>query len=112
MHSVSFVFDGNLFTIMFSGYSLAWQVPQVFRDARQRTISAKRPPSKTPEAPRQQPIAGRMRIRRGKDRGESAELSEVQSGLAGYETSCSLHDRGGFTLHSAQAIGVWRRRGF
>ena len=44
---------------MFSGCSLAWHVPWALRDAPQRTISAMQPPSKTPQAPRQQPLARR-----------------------------------------------------
>ena len=38
--------------------------------------------------------------------GESLLKSDLT--LAGYETSCSLHYPGGFTLHSAHAIEVWR----
>jgi hypothetical protein len=37
--------------------------------------------------------------------GESLLRSNLT--LAGYETSCSLHYPGGFTLHSAHATEVW-----
>ena len=65
---------------MFSGYSLAWHVPQVLRDGRQRTISAKRSPSKTPQAPRQQPFAGRCGSSEGRTVASWREPSEVRSG--------------------------------
>jgi len=80
MHSVSFVFDGKVFTIMSSGYFLAWHVPRVLRDARQRTINAKRPPSKTPQAPRQQPPARRCGSSEGRNVASRRKLSQVRSG--------------------------------
>jgi hypothetical protein len=46
-HIMSFVLDGNLFTIIFSRYHLASHVPRVLRVGWQRTIGAKRLPSKT-----------------------------------------------------------------
>src|ERR1017187_1711031 len=49
----SFVYDGNVFTIVFSGSILAFHLPRVLLDGRERTISARRPPSQTPQVPRQ-----------------------------------------------------------
>jgi hypothetical protein len=73
MHSVSFIFDGNVFTIMFSGYSLAWHVPRVLRDApaahNQREAATVENSTSAPPAA----ICGAMRIKRGKDRCESAQ---------------------------------------
>ena len=64
---------------MFSGYSLAWHVPRALRDGRQRTISAKRPPSKTPQTPRQQPPAGRCGSSEGKTVASRREPSEARA---------------------------------
>ena len=73
---------------MFSGYSLAWQVPQVFRDAPQRTISAMQPLSKTPQAPRQQPFAGRCGSSKGRAAANRRKPSEVGSGP---RQTCKMH---------------------
>jgi hypothetical protein len=75
---------------MFSGYSLAWHVPRVLRDGRQRTISAKRPPSKTPQAPRQQPPAGRCGSSEGRTVASRRKPSEVRSGP---RRICKMHGR-------------------
>jgi hypothetical protein len=73
MHSVSFVFDGSVFTIMFSGYSLAWHVPQVFRDGpaahnQREAATVENSTSATPVT-----TCGAMRIKRGTDRGDSVQ---------------------------------------
>ena len=89
---------------MFPGCFLAWHVPRVLRDGRQRTISAKRPPSKAPQAPRQQPLTGRCGSSEGRNVASRRKPSEVRSGPrrickmqwaavqgARFQTSCNLH---------------------
>jgi hypothetical protein len=73
MHSVSFVFDGKVFAIMFSGYSLAchmplddphWPAAHNHRGTATVEDSTSAPPATS---------YGAMRIKRGKDRGEPAQ---------------------------------------
>ena len=59
--------------------SLAWHMPRMLRDGRQRRISAKRPPSKTPQVPSHQPPAGLGGSSEGRTGTSRCPLSEVQS---------------------------------
>jgi hypothetical protein len=114
-----------VFATTFSSYSLAWRVPWVPRDGRQRTISAKRPPPETSQAPRQQPPMGRCGSSEGSAVASRRKPSEVRSDPgrlcnmqwaavqgARFETSCNLQYQGCSVLHLAHVTEVWRSRGF
>ena len=131
-----------MFATTFLGYFLAWRVPQMLRDGRQRTISAMRPPSKAPQVSRQQPLvwryesSGRRTVAGWRKPSEvrshprrickmqwravqGATFSQRRAGQvstwrlsARYETSCNLRDGGCFVLHSAQVTELWRSQGF
>lgn len=73
---------------MFSGYSLAWHVPWALRDAPQRTISAMHPPWKTPQAPRQQPLARRFGSSEESAVASRRKPSEVR---CGHRRICKMH---------------------
>jgi hypothetical protein len=78
-------------------------VPQVLRDARQRAISAKRPPSKRPASNHLQGDADQAR--EGTSR-VGASLLKSDLMLAAYKTPCNLHGRGCFVLRFAHATEV------
>jgi len=73
MHSVSFVFDGKVFTIMFSGYSFS--LARATGTPRRPAAHNHREAATVEDSTSAPPATGygAMPIKRGKDHGESAQ---------------------------------------